>query len=201
MFIQGLFPIPLGHYNLDRNLNLEEINFIKDSYKNKKSIGTNNVSTDSYILNNPSMILIKEFIESCLDLFLQEVDPISENSKIYITQSWLTFTDSGQSHHVHNHPNSYLSGVLYLEVDPKEDKLYFVNPHIRDLVVTKKQYTAFNSDEWSIPVTNGKLIIFPSNINHYVKEYNKDKTRISLAFNTFIKGILGSEELLTELKL
>jgi hypothetical protein len=32
----------------------------------------------------------------------------------YITQSWLNYTETNQYHHKHEHPNSLVSGVFYV---------------------------------------------------------------------------------------
>ena len=52
-------------------------------------------------------------------------------------------------------------------------------------------------------MTNKKnhLILFPSTISHSVNPNNSDKERVSLSFNTFIKGYVGTKKRLTELKL
>lgn len=52
-----------------------------------------------------------------------------------------------------------------------------------------------------MPVKEGMIIIFPSNLKHSVDKVKEDKTRISLSFNSFVKGSLGDKENLTEVKL
>ena len=54
-----------------------------------------------------------------------------------------------------------------------------------------KEFTIFNSTEWSVPVENGCLIIFPSSLYHYVKINETTNTRTSIAFNSFVKGNIG----------
>ena len=56
-----------------------------------------------------------------------------------------------------------------------------------------------NSDSWWFNVKSGKIIIFPSSLTHHVDNVIADDTRISIAFNSFIKGILGDNKSLTEL--
>ena len=45
----------------------------------------------------------------------------------------------------------------------------------------------------------GELIIFPSSLTHSVRANQSDEERISLSFNTWAKGSLGSERELTYL--
>ena len=63
------------------------------------------------------------------------------------------------------------------------------------------KYNDINCDDYYISVNTGQCILFPSNLQHSV-DYNKQNAeRISLAFNVFLKGTLGSELYLTELKI
>ena len=201
MSIISLFPTALGVYKLNRPLYPEEINFTLQCFNGKIFTGTNSISNDTFILNYKAMSSIRAFIENSIDQYLNEVDPFPSNTSLYITQSWFTFTEKEQYHHIHNHPNSYLSGVLYFNVDPDSGKIFFKNPKIRELLIEKSRYTQFNSEEWSITPEVGTLLLFPSYIEHYVKDYQGSNPRVSLAFNTFIKGQLGSERALTDLKL
>jgi len=47
----------------------------------------------------------------------------------------------------------------------------------------------------------GELILFPSNIQHSVPVNQSDEERISLSFNTWIKGNMGKEKMLTYIPL
>ena len=57
----------------------------------------------------------------------------------------------------------------------------------------------WNSQTWFFPVETGDLIMFPSSTTHQVETKQGNNTRISLAFNTFYKGSVGSNFQLTEL--
>jgi hypothetical protein len=48
------------------------------------------------------------------------------NIELYITQSWLNYTEENQYHHRHEHPNSVVSGVLYFDSDKKDMIKYFL---------------------------------------------------------------------------
>ena len=43
------------------------------------------------------------------------------------------------------------------------------------------------------------LIIFPSNLKHYVEINEQNYTRVSLGFNVFVKGIAGYEKSINKL--
>ena len=57
----------------------------------------------------------------------------------------------------------------------------------------------WNSGSWFFPVETGDLFMFPSSTTHQVETKKGNNTRISLAFNTFYKGSVGSNDALTEL--
>ena len=47
----------------------------------------------------------------------------------------------------------------------------------------------------------GRLLIFPSSLEHSVEKKKGSNLRISLAFNVFIKGNIGKEDDLNDLSL
>jgi predicted 2-oxoglutarate/Fe(II)-dependent dioxygenase YbiX len=61
------------------------------------------------------------------------------------------------------------------------------------------QYNIWNSETWWFTLETGQLVMFPSSTIHQVDTKQGNNTRISLAFNTFYKGTIGSNSNLTEL--
>jgi hypothetical protein len=62
----------------------------------------------------------------------------------------------------------------------------------------------FNSQTWSYGVETGDIVLFPSQLVHnveQVKEHTDRTQRVSLSFNTFLKGRLGDGYNLGELLL
>ena len=54
------------------------------------------------------------------------------------------------------------------------------------------EYNLYNSENWSVPVQKQKLILFPSTLKHSGSNLTSNKTRISLSFNVFVKGVVGN---------
>jgi len=69
-----------------------------------------------------------------------------------------------------------------------------IKPEIDD-----SKYNIWNSSSWWFPVETGQLVMFPSSTTHQVDTKKGNNTRVSLAFNTFYKGAVGSNSNLTEL--
>tara|TARA_R100001591_G_C4297600_1_gene169453 strand:- start:172 stop:804 length:633 start_codon:yes stop_codon:yes gene_type:complete len=200
--INNLFPTPIYMTNINRTFTKEELKFIKDQ-KNYCNKNEGNINTkNNYILNRKEFKNINKFLDQCCKDYLNRIICPKNNIKLYITQSWLNYTEENQFHHKHEHPNSVISGVLYLNSDKNNDMIKFFNntkykqisPEIDD-----KKYNIWNSTSWWFPVETGQLVMFPSSTTHQVDIKKGNNTRISLAFNTFYKGTIGSNTSLSEL--
>jgi uncharacterized protein (TIGR02466 family) len=202
MNISGIFPTPIGITELGRSFTDVELSFVSESLKNNKPNSGNLTSVDNYVLNKSEMKDLNSFCTDSLNNYLTEVNPPKEDGPSpYITQSWLNLTQNGGHHHVHSHNNSFISGVFYISADINADRIYFTNPITQHLTYPPKSWNMYNSGDWFFPVTTGILLLFPSTLLHRVDTKRTNGDRISLSFNTFLKGTLGSAEHSTELKL
>ena len=68
-------------------------------------------------------------------------------------------------------------------------------PMLPLLKIPFEKYNEYNSSNWTIPVNEGKLLLFPSGLQHSVPNNFSEDTRISLAFNVLIKGDLKESEI------
>ena len=198
--IDNLFPTPIYRSNINRKFTKQELQFVNEQKKHcSKNVGNINTQ-DNYILNKKEFKNIKKFLDTACQDYLEKIISPKNNVKLYITQSWLNYTEENQYHHTHAHPNSIISGVLYFDCDKKNDKIKFTNPKMyQQLKPEIKNFNLWNSETWWFPLENGQLIMFPSSTVHQVETKKGTNTRISLAFNTFYKGILGLNSDLTEL--
>ena len=198
--IQNLFPTPIYTTKMDRGFTKQELQFV-DNQKNKCSKNSGNINTkDNYILNRKEFKNVKKFLNQCCKDYLERIISPKNNIELYITQSWLNYTEENQYHHKHKHPNSIVSGVLYFDCNKENDKIKFTNSKgYQQIKPEIDQYNTWNSDTWFFPVETGNLFMFPSSTTHQVETKQGDNTRISLAFNTFYKGTVGSNKDLTEL--
>ena len=197
--INSIFPTPIYISKLDRTLTPLELNFVdknkKDCFKNEGNITSNN----NYILNEKPFANIKKELDLVVKDYFKKVLSITESVTPYITQSWLNYTETNQYHHKHQHPNSLVSGVFYINCDDKFDKIKFFNNNYQTIQPEIKSWNLWNSESWWFPVKNEDIILFPSSLTHMVETKEGNNTRISLAFNVFIKGTIGNNKNLTEL--
>ena len=198
--IHSIFSTPIYKTSIERKFTKKELQFVKNQknycYKNAGNIRT----IETYILNKPELSNIKKFLEKELHNYLREVICPKGNVELYITQSWLNYTETNQYHHKHEHPNSIVSGVLYFDSHMNNDKIVFSHPIVyQQMRPEVNKYNVWNSGTWFFPVQTRDLFMFPSSTTHQVDTKKGNNTRISLAFNTFYRGTLGSKDQLQEL--
>jgi uncharacterized protein (TIGR02466 family) len=200
MSFHELFPTVVGEYKLDRNFTEEEVENLYSVNEIVKNIG-NLISVQSNVLDLDGFSEIKKFILDKVHDYIQFVYKPKYDVECYITQSWLNYTEHQQWHHRHNHVNSFLSGVFYISSEKELDRIKFFNDSYDQISIFSENYNRLNSDTWDFRVGSRDLFIFPSKLSHMVEPTENENLRVSLSFNTFIKGTLGSCEYMTELNL
>lgn len=195
-----LFPVPVMFNSMDRDFTQAELDYLNSHSDKTYQNQGNTTSLNNYILNEPEMKDLHDFVQSQVQLYMDKVYKPKYPVKPYITQSWLNWTKTGEYHHTHEHPNSFISGVLYINADAKEDKIKFHAKGYQQINLETDQYDIFNSKSWWFNVKTGGIVMFPSSLTHNVEAVTAGETRISLAFNTFLKGTIGDNRMLTELR-
>jgi len=200
--INNIFPTPIYITKIDRGFTKQELQFVNEQKKHCTKNDGNINTKDNYILNRKEFKNVKKFLDKHCKEYLNTVICPKNNLELYITQSWLNYTETNQYHHQHAHPNSVVSGVLYFDSDIKNDKILFSHPIPYKQIqpeIDETKWNLWNSKTWFFPVETGNLFMFPSSTIHQVETKQGTNTRISLAFNTFYKGSVGSNTELTEL--
>lgn len=138
----------------------------------------------------------KKFAKHCRRIWthFRIVFDTSNAATLKITQSWLTLSRRGESHHPHTHPNSIASGVLYINLAPEDGIYFFRNDEYQWYELIPKNDNYYNTSSHMISTKIGDIVIFPSNVKHGVREVKDDIQRISLSFNSFFHGEMGREE-------
>jgi uncharacterized protein (TIGR02466 family) len=196
--IMDLFPTPLYITNINAQLNpcYKEYLLSSPTIANMGNLR----GEDGYVLNQPMFGEIKQFIMLNIKEYIKNIYGDVELD-VYITQSWANYTKPKEFHHKHSHPNSFISGVFYISAIKGEDMIKFYkerNPIFDINTTTRNNY---NSQDVAILVETGDLVLFPSNFTHEVPQTTSNETRISIAFNTFIRGYIGDEQSSTALYL
>ena len=197
--LHGLFPTPLIFTNIEREFTKEELEFFdehgKTTFKNEGNV----TSLDNYLMKHDAMSTIKQELTQALQMYMDSIIKQKDDVKPYITQAWLNYTTQNQYHHKHAHPNSFLSGVMYINADPEKDKITFFKEGYKQIKLEPKEWSWYNAETWFFTVKPGDIVVFPSSLTHMVEQKAGDNTRISLAFNSFLRGSIGDNRSLTEL--
>ena len=197
--ISGVFPIPVYISNLDRPFNKEEMEIFTTAEKKVVPNAGNITSANNYILNEKGMENLKDILTAHVTEYIKRIHAPKYPMVPYITQSWANYTKKNQYHHTHEHPNSFISGVLYINANEAHDKITLHKKGYQQIKPVPSEWNWYNSDSWFYTVKTGMIILFPSGTTHNVETKEGDNKRISLAFNTFFKGTMGENSQLTEL--
>ena len=196
--VQPLFPVGLGMADIGRLITKDEMDYIYSLEMGRNS--GNLVSVHRRVLDAPELSNIRAFIEFNIERYLRDVMCAGDSVRLDITQSWVNVTQTGQFHHHHKHPNSVISGVFYPQATSARDRIHFSREVGAETIrIEPEQFNTFNSTTWWIPVTTGKLVLFPSGLHHKVEDLPAGDDRISLSFNTFPVGQVGNVQDLTGL--
>ncbi len=199
--IHALFAMPVYITKLKREFTNEENKFTnKIKLRCHKNTG-NRTSIDSNIINNKQFSSLRKELNKIVKDYFNKIICPSNNIKPYITQSWLNYTDTNQYHHIHNHSNSLVSGIVYMNADKDNDKVRFYSNKYNMIEIQTEKFNTFNTNSWWFTVETGQVFLFPSSLTHSVETKQGKNTRVSLAFNVFIEGVIGAKKRLTELTL
>jgi hypothetical protein len=105
-----------------------------------------------------------------------------------VKEMWGNVLDTGGRQAMHNHANSFISGVAYLTRTHPEARTVFMKAPGGTEFSFKNDHAGvatgpYNADRWiSMPPEPGDVVLFPSYLMHAVPP-NPGARRITLAFN------------------
>ena len=147
-----------------------------------------------YTVHDLSNFLSKETYDR-LNLIINETANAIGLPKLVLFNSWVNIQHKNSRLKYHSHPNSELSGALYLNVNDDGGRLQLESPNPFVHFTSYKKETVFNDKMWIKP-QKGDLVIFPSYVRHGSFDNNMDN-RMVFSFNTIspdYKSFLLSNE-------
>jgi len=104
---------------------------------------------------------------------------------VSITGCWANINAPDAAHRTHAHPNNFLSGVYYVQVQDGADSINFHDPRAQTAIIRPAvtELTAYNTDQVVLTVNTGTLIVFPAWLPHSVDTNQSELPRISIGFN------------------
>ena len=197
----NLFAVPVAKSPIGRNYTDSELKYIESQLERPSKAIDNHASPNKNVLAHDELKDLQTIIQQHLDNYFKAVYNTSNNVALQITQSWLTLSRKGESHHSHTHPNSVVSGVLYVSVAGNDGINFYRNEENLWFELEPSETNYYNSYKIHVATKVGDLVLFPSSVKHGVNKVTEDIKRVSLSFNTFFSGEMGNPEFSNALRI
>ena len=179
----------------------DHLTVLNSEYVVESKYGRFPTTRNKYILD--TVPTLKAWIQSQIDRYATNV---MGSGKLRFTQSWaIKHGNMPQAIFNHTHANSIISGSYYIDAPSGSEALTFMKPASvgGPIIDYEKNYRdkPWLYDQMKFGAYTGRLILFPSNIEHGVMGFQEMKQRrCVLAFNTWFDGPIGTDEGLTRLE-
>ena len=128
--------------------------------------------------------LLQSFLINCLAGF-----PVIDKSVNIKIDAWININQPGDYNIKHCHPSNDLSGVLWIKSPKNCGNIEFHSPSCFETFLEIESYiddfrnsNNYHHAYW-FPPEEGRMIIFPSHLEHDVKQNLSNEDRISVSFN------------------
>lgn len=140
--------------------------------------------------NNKKYKYLVNYVDKCLNEVKDDLQ-LDALKNLKVCLMWPNRSVAGEWHHAHQHPWSFLSGIIY--VKGTTGKTWFSRrseyKNIVNFELNKNNIKDVEDDLiYKKTPKPGTLIIFPSVLTHSVDEVVGDEPRITVSFNSFPLG-------------
>lgn len=184
--IFNIFRVPVMHTNVEnKKFSQTIIKKLNTAKKNKKLVEISNlggVQTSIFDGGDHINKVFEKQITGFISSFKAKID-----FKWNIESYWINENKFGDFNRPHEHinPGLHFAAVWYLEAPLDSGRIVFINQfHGIDFCSMWKYFDdPIGFSEYAIKPQNNDLLIFPSNVVHYVEPSRSKKTRLSVAMN------------------
>jgi uncharacterized protein (TIGR02466 family) len=194
MNLENWFPTPIFFSIADekiKNAIFGEYQSIEEKILQYKNINNvtwgDNIDTtfkygeDNNIILTQNLFLLKEYIQQVAKTFSHCL--FTNPEPILIKESWINYSKKYQHQNKHDHfEENTLSGVYYLKTSGSDGNIKFYPPSAC-MRYDKKITTEVTHSSIEYKPQEGKIILFPSWVEHSVLPNMTESTRISVSFN------------------
>lgn len=137
--------------------------------------------SDSPLLGEAAKLIAPKLVEFGTHL-------LAERLPWLMKEMWVNVLGTGGRQAMHNHANSFASGVVYLTpTHPGSQTVFMKSPGGSEFMFRndhgKTVPSEYNADKWVSPAPEpGDMVLFPSYLMHAVPP-NQGERRITLSFN------------------
>ena len=185
----NLFPVPVHQFDVNGFSEIKDklIDYAYDcKKKDSKGVSISNrggwQSEGFEIINEDDILQL--FLINCLSNF-----PFIKESVKLRGYAWININKPGDYNIKHVHPTNNLSGVLWIKCLENSGDIVFDSPNNFESFLENKSYdddfkkSNFIDDSYHCYPTEGRMIVFPSHLQHHVQENKSNEDRISVSFN------------------
>jgi uncharacterized protein (TIGR02466 family) len=163
-----------------------------------RKTGVPQCQTNDRLHHRPELINLVTFFRQSASDYMAALK-YKSTLELRLQGCWASILRGVDRFELHEHANSFLSGSFYLDADSNSQPIRFWDPRpqarVHDLPVDVAM--RINRRYFEIEATNGRLVLFPSWLAHWVRPSMSDVPRTSVSFNLTLHGEVGSEEHLT----
>jgi uncharacterized protein (TIGR02466 family) len=189
--IYNAFATPIYKSSIGRDFTQEEIKFLFEQAHGADRFDGVWVTNDREILENEILSDLKYRIQVNLDNYFKNIYNTSDDVGLALTSSWVTRLDKGDYHTAHAHQNSIVSGVVYVSLQELDGTMFY-RPGVKRWSFNSNEENYYNSDTFAMMAKPGDIILFPSELLHFVPTVTEDVTRVAISINSFFKGTMGA---------
>ena len=188
----NLFPSIIHQFDVNGFSEIKDklIDYVYDCKKND-SEGRGEWQSITFSFNDKDK---KDILQSFLTNCLSEFPPIKKSVNLSM-RAWVNISKPGGYLAKHHHPDCNLAGVLWIKAPQNSGDIVFDSPKTFDpflQLAKNREIDSYTDDfknkfniysDYDFPPTEGRILIFPSYLEHQVRENKSNKDRISVSFN------------------
>jgi uncharacterized protein (TIGR02466 family) len=198
MQLLELFPTIVGvfeYYGFDRDAPAWRASVVEELTERERKLGAPQGQTDDRLHERPELANLMAFFRRCAADYVGAFR-YRPTLELRLQGCWATTLLRGDHLEMHEHANSFLSGAFYLDVDATAPPIRFWDPRpqARSHDIPAEAELRINRRFYEIEASNGRLVLFPSWLQHRVRPSMSDIPRTSVSFNLTLHGEVGIVE-------
>ena len=150
---------------------------------------TSYASLDDLTTRNPTFADLCARLEPHLAEFCQALDFEMRGHRPVVDSIWINVLEPGGTHTGHIHPNSVLSGTVYVDVPEGASAIRFEDPRLAMMMAApprKARAEAHNRSFVYVQPSPGTVLLWESWLRHEVPVNMAREDRISVSFNAVL---------------
>ena len=187
--LTNIFPSSIHSLGID-NFDDYKDQLIKETYKERDEDPIGREVSNCGGWQSNQITIQKDRSELLKEIITNSVSKLPISEGVYaVVEGWKNINAPGDFNVKHNHPRSNLSGVLWIKAPKNSGNIVFTSPQFFDRFNELDSYTKefkYNSNcymTYYFPPTEGRILIFPSSLEHEVEKNKSSEDRISYSFN------------------